>query len=121
MNHKGPLEQGSFDFAIDIVMSYKYLVEDKREYIMSKQLLRSGTAVGALIREAQNGESKKDFIHKLWIAQKECAETLYWLDLLQVTDYLEKVRFERLSNQANILLKMIKSAILTTKERYKLK
>jgi four helix bundle protein len=62
----------SFSFAIRIVKLYQYLVAEKKEYVLSKQLLRSGTAVGALIREAQNAESKADFIHKLGIAQKEC-------------------------------------------------
>ena len=72
----------SFSFALRVVKLYKYLVDEKREYILSKQVLRSGTAVGALIREAEQGESKADFIHKLAIALKEANETEYWLDLL---------------------------------------
>ena len=71
----------SFDFAIRIVKLYKYLCEVKSEYVMSKQVLRSGTAVGALVREAQNAESKADFIHKIKIAMKEAEETEYWLFL----------------------------------------
>jgi four helix bundle protein len=82
---------------------------------MSKQLLRSGTAVGALIREAQNAESKMDFVHKLGIAQKECDETLYWLELLFEIELLEADTFKKLSSQADELFRMIKSSILTTK------
>lgn len=82
MAGKSILQQKSFDFAIEVVAAYKYLVELKMEFVLSKQLLRSGTAVGALVREAQNAESKPDFIHKLSIAQKETDESPYWLDLL---------------------------------------
>ena len=78
----------SFEFAIRIVKLSKYLVEQKREFVLSKQLLRSGTAVGALIRESEHAESKADFIHKLSIALKEANETDYWIDLLHKTDYL---------------------------------
>ena len=67
---------------------HKFLLENKKEYVLSKQVLRSGTAIGALVREAQNAESKADFIHKLGVAQKENDETLYWLELLFETEYL---------------------------------
>lgn len=77
-----PLKEKSFAFALDIIREYKILVEEKREYVMSKQILRSATSIGANIREAQNAQSKADFIHKLSISQKECDETLYWLELL---------------------------------------
>ncbi len=77
---KGAILKQSFGFAIRVVKVYKYLVAEKKEFVMSKQLLRSGTAVGALVRESQNAESKADFIHKLGIAQKECDESIYWLD-----------------------------------------
>ncbi len=107
----------SFSFAVAVVNTYKYLVETKREYVLSKQFLRSGTAVGSLIREAQNAESKADFIHKLGIAQKECDETIYWLELLKETDYLNQSTFEELKNKATELLKMIRSSILTIKQK----
>ena len=74
---KSLIKDKSFAFAVRIVRLYKHLCENKKEYVLSKQLLRSGTAVGALVREAQNAESKADFIHKLGIAQKECDETTY--------------------------------------------
>ena len=72
----------SFDFALRIVKLYKFLIEEKREFVISKQLLRSGTAIGALIREAEHAESKADFIHKMSISLKEANETEYWIDLL---------------------------------------
>jgi four helix bundle protein len=84
---------------------------------MSKQLLRSGTSVGANIREAQNAESRLDFIHKLAIAQKECDETLYWLELLNQSNYILTNEFESIQNNASELLKMLKSSIITTKQK----
>ncbi|MBT5492595.1 four helix bundle protein, partial [bacterium] len=78
----------SFDFAIRIVKLYKYLCDEKREYILSKQLLRCGTSIGANINEGQAGQSKADFIAKMSIASKEARESKYWIDLLIKTDYL---------------------------------
>lgn len=110
------LKTKSFNFAVRIVRLYKYIVEKKHENVLSKQMLRSGTAIGALIRESQNAESKQDFIHKLGIAQKECDETHYWLELLRETDYITKTEFESIYADALALLKMIRSAIITTKK-----
>ena len=104
-------------FAIRIIKLYKFLVENKKEYILSKQLLRSGTAVGAIVREAQNAESSADFVHKLGMAQKENDETLYWLELLFETQYLDEKEFISIQQDANELLKMIRSAILTSKRK----
>lgn len=98
---------------------YKYLVENKREFVLSKQLLRSGTSIGALVRESRNAESKMDFIHKLGIAQKECDETLYWLELLRETNFLTGEEFQSMHQPAEELLKMIKSSILTAKKNIK--
>jgi len=84
---------------------------------MSKQLLRSGSSVGANVREAQNAESSADFVHKLAIAQKEMDETLYWLELLQSTLYLTEKEFISIEQDAVEILKMLKSAILTTKQK----
>ena len=111
------LLEKSFGFAIRIVNLYKHLSEERREFVLSRQLLRSGTAIGALIREAQNAESKLDFIHKLAIAQKECDETLYWIELLKEVKYLNEDEFKSISVDATELLKIIRSAILTTKEK----
>lgn len=83
MNEKeNTLKEKSFKFALLIIKFIKKLIDEKKEYVLSKQLLRSGTSVGANIREAQNAQSKADFIHKLSIFQKECNETMYWLELL---------------------------------------
>jgi four helix bundle protein len=111
----------SFAFAIKVVTTYKYLVENKKEFVLSKQLLRSGTAVGALIREAQNAESKADFVHKLAICQKECDETIYWLELLRETNYIDEKQFTVLNSEAIELLRMIRSSILTIKQNLKIK
>ena len=117
---KSILKDKSFLFAIRVVNLYKVITETKREFVMSKQVYRSGTAVGALIREAQNAESKLDFIHKLAIAQKECDETIYWLELLKATDFINEIEFESLSKDAFELLKMLKSSILTVKQSIKI-
>lgn len=86
---------------------------------MSKQLLRSGTSVGANIREAQNAQSKNDFVHKLYIAQKECDESRYWIELLYKSQYINKQDCIDIYQKADSILKMIKSAILTTKAKMK--
>ena len=114
---KSIIKDKSFVFSIRVVKLCKYLIENKKEFVLSKQLLRSGTAVGALVREAQNAESTKDFIHKLAIAQKECDETIYWLELLKETEYINQIEFEGLQFSANELLKMIRSSILTMKQK----
>lgn len=114
---KGVIVKKSFALALSIIQSYKYLTDERREYVMSKQMLRSGTAVGALIREAQNAESRKDFIHKLGIAQKECDETIYWVELLLASEYLDAIRAELIRVQSEEMLRMLKSAIMTSKER----
>lgn len=102
MNEKqNPLKEKSFQFALKIVKLYTFLSEQKREYVMSKQLLKSGTSIGANIREAQNAQSKADFIHKLSISQKECDETLYWLELLYQSGFLEEKEFLAIHHEAN--------------------
>jgi four helix bundle protein len=118
---KSVIKEKSFGFALRIFRLYNYLVETKRDFILSRQVLRSGTAPGALIREAQNAESKLDFIHKLSIAQKECDETLYWLELLHSAALLNLREFESIHHEANELLKIIRSAILTTRQNIKRK
>ncbi len=110
------LKVKSFNFAVRVTRLYKYILENKHENVLNKQLLRSGTAIGALVREAQNAESKPDFIHKLAIAQKECDEAIYWLELLETTDFISKKEFESMNRDAIALLKMIRSAIITTKK-----
>ena len=105
----------SFTFAIRIVKLYQFLVENKKEYVLSKQLLRSGTSVGAMVREAEHAESKADFKHKMAIAQKEINETLYWIELLKETDYLSNEQFESINTDAIEIIKLITSIIKSAK------
>ncbi len=113
---KNILRDKSFQFAVRVYRLYQYIVEEKKEYILSKQLLRSGTSIGANIREAYNASSKPDFIHKLSIAQKEADETLYWLELLLEVALLNKHEFDSIYPDGVEVLKMIRSSILTTKK-----
>lgn len=110
------LKNKSYGFALEIVRLSQYLVADKKEYVLSKQLLRSGTAVGALIREAEFAQSKKDFIHKMSIALKEANETLYWLDLLKDTSYLVEDKYLSLHSVCKELVAMLVSSIKTSKK-----
>lgn len=103
------------DFAIKIIGLYKILVEEKREYVMSKQLLRSGTSIGALIREAEHAESKADFLHKMNIALKEANETCYWLFLLYKGDYITESIFSQYNNDSLEMVKLLASIVKTTK------
>jgi four helix bundle protein len=111
------IKDKSFKFAIRIVNLYKLLVSERKEFVMSKQLMRSGTSIGANIREAQNGESKADFIYKLGIAQKETDETLYWLELLKETKYLQNDEFESMHNDGTELLKILRTIIINAKTK----
>jgi four helix bundle protein len=109
----------SFDFAVRIVRLYQYLCADRKECILSKQLLRSGTSIGAMVREAEHAESKQDFIHKLSIAQKEANEVVYWLELLKATDYLNEKEFDNINIDAIAILKLVTSILKTTKAQIK--
>ena len=111
------MKEKSFLLATRIIKLYKYLVEEKKEYVLAKQVLRSGTSVGANVREAQNAQSVKDFIHKLAIAQKECDETLYWLELLENAEFLSTEEFESIHKQCNEVMKIITSALMTSKKK----
>ncbi|TAE61291.1 MAG: four helix bundle protein [Nostocales cyanobacterium] len=112
-----PLKNKSFAFAIRIVNLNKYLCLIKQEYVLSKQLLRSGTAIGALVKEAEQAESKADFIHKLAITLKEANETEYWISLLRETDYLTAKESESILNDLKQLLKLLTSIIKTSKQK----
>ena len=111
-----PIREKSMKLAVRVVRLSQYLIREKRENILSKQLLRSGTSIGANIREARNGESTADFLHKLAIAQKEADETLYWLEILFRTDYLTEAEFQSMYQDTNEMLRMIRSAIMTKKK-----
>jgi four helix bundle protein len=105
----------SFDFAVRIINLYKFLCEKRKEFVISKQILRSGTSIGANVRESKNAQSRPDFIHKLSIAQKECDETCYWIELLYKTEFITETEFNSLHDDCTELLKIIRSIILTTK------
>jgi four helix bundle protein len=105
----------SFRFAVRIIRLYQHLVETKKEYILSKQMLRSGTSIGANVREGNNAESKADFIHKMGVAQKEADETMYWLELLKETDYMTLSEFDSIYRDADEILKLVRSIIITAK------
>ena len=109
------LKTKTFSFSIRMVNCYKFLMQEKKEFVLSKQLLRSGTSVGAMVREAEHSESKPDFVHKMAIAQKEINESLYWLELLYATDYLSLDLFNSLNNDAVEIIKLITSSIKTAK------
>lgn len=107
----------SFSFALRIVKLFQFLNQEKKEYVLSKQLLRSGTAIGALVRESEQAESKLDFIHKLAIAQKEANESDYWLELLFQSEYLNETQFQSLKNDIIEINKILASIIITTKQK----
>lgn len=119
MSHNSVLKIKSFDFAVRIIKLYKFLKKQHSEYELSNQLLRSGTSVGALIREAQHAESRKDFSHKLSISLKEANESIYWLELLYATEYINKRMFDSMIKDATELLKMLIASVKTTKSRNK--
>lgn len=113
------IQKKSFDFAIRIVNLYKYLTEEKKEYTLSKQLLRSGTSIGANIEEALGGQSKKDFIAKLSISYKEAREVNYWLRILQKTNYLSKEQFNAIYSDLEEIQKILASILKTSKKNCK--
>ena len=100
-------------FAVRIVKLYQYLCEEKREFVISKQLLRSGTSIGANLAEAECAISKKDFLAKVYIALKECAETKYWLELLEETAYLSAEQYESIWNDCEEIRKMLSATTRT--------
>ena len=110
------IEKKSFDFAIRIVRLYRYLCEKKKEFVLSKQLLRSGTSIGANIAGAQQAQSKADFVSKISIALKETTETKYWLRLLNATDYLSDVEIKTLLADCVEIEKILTSIIKSSKE-----
>jgi four helix bundle protein len=111
----GALRTKSFAFALRVVKLYRHLCEEKREYVMSKQLLRSGTAIGALVREAEQAESRPDFVHKLAIALKEANETEYWIELLRQSDYIDDPGYASISSDIKDLLRLLTAIIKRTK------
>jgi four helix bundle protein len=111
------LKDKSFAFALRIVKLYQYLIKEHHEFVLSKQVLKSGTSIGALVRESEHGSSKKDFIYKLTVALKESNETEYWLELLQAGEYIELKLFNSLKIDCEELIRLLVSSIKTAKSR----
>ncbi|MEM7548737.1 MAG: four helix bundle protein [Bacteroidota bacterium] len=111
------IQEKSFVFAVRIIKMYQHLTSEKKEFILTKQVLRSGTSIGANIEEALGGSSKKDFTAKLRISYKECRETKYWLRLLNETGYLNKEEFQSIFNDCDELGKLLYSIINNIKTK----
>ncbi|WP_293297418.1 four helix bundle protein [Pedobacter sp. UBA4863] len=109
----------SYAFAIRIVKLYKLLLQEKKEFVLSKQMLRSGTAIGALIREAEHAQSKADFLNKMNVALKEANETEYWLILMKDTEYLNEAEFQSIKKDCSEILKLLISIVKSTKTTLK--
>ena len=114
---KSTVEQKSKQFAIRIIRVYQYLTLEKKEFVLSKQLLRSGTSIGANLAEGECSISKRDFLAKMYISLKECNESLYWLDLLFETDYLSEREYVSLRTDCDELRRMLSSITKTTQYR----
>jgi len=113
---KNEIREKSLSFAKRVVFAYKYLCADKKEYVLSKQLLRCGTSIGANIAEAQYASSRKDFLNKVYIALKECNETLYWLELLFQCDYLSDAEHNALFSDCDELRRILSSITKSTRD-----
>lgn len=119
VDNKNTIKFKSKQFAIRIVNLYKYLCNDKKEFVLSKQILRSGTSIGANIAESECAISKKDFLSKLYIALKECSEPLYWLDLLYDTEYLTEEQYNSMKKDCEEMRKMMSASTKTMAENIK--
>jgi four helix bundle protein len=114
---KNTIQEKSLAFAIRVVKLHRHLVDRRKEFVLSKQLLRSGTAIGASVKEAEHAQSKADFLSKMNIALKEANETVYWLILLKETVYLTESEYRSIHADAEELLKILVSIVKTTKSR----
>ena len=117
MANEGILRNKSYDFALKIVTCVKGIRKNHKEYDLSRQLVRSGTAIGALIREAEFGQSRADFINKLSISLKEANETEYWLHLMKDSGFIQKDEFEILKDECSQLIRMLVSSIKTARSK----
>ena len=106
----------SYAFALRIIKLYKHLIGNQKEYVLSKQVLRSGTSIGALVKEAEHAQSKADFINKMNVALKEANETEYWLMLLKDSEYLDEKSFVSIHADSSELIKLLASIVKTTKQ-----
>ena len=111
------IQNKSFDFALRVIKLYQYLKEKKKEYVMSKQLLRSGTSIGAMVRESEYAENKADFIHKLSIALKEANESDYWIELLHKSEYIDDKGYHSIHLDIQEIKKLLTSIINSSKNK----
>ena len=109
----------SYAFALRIIKLYKYLIAEKKEYVLAKQILRSGTSIGALVKEAEHAQSKADFLHKMNVALKEANETEYWLMLLKDSKYIEEKSFDSIHEENVEIIKLLASIVKSLKESLK--
>ncbi|MBX0334405.1 four helix bundle protein [Pontibacter sp. HSC-14F20] len=107
----------SYSFALRVIKLYKHLTQEQREFVLAKQVLRSGTSIGANVEEALGGQSKADFRHKLAIALKEARETSYWLRLLKDSEFIKPDAFNSIHGECHELIKMLRSIILTSQQK----
>lgn len=115
------LREKSYAFALRVVKLYKYLCDEKREFVLSKQVLRSGTAIGALVKEAEFAQSRADFVNKLSVALKEANETEYWLALLHDSDYITPTMHQSIESDIKELIGILVSSVKTAKSKLKTK
>ena len=113
---ESPIKTKSVDFALRIIKLYKFLTNEKKEFVISKQILRSGTSIGANVAEADCAQTKPDFLTKMSIALKEASETLYWLELLHKAEYLDDKQYESVNNDSEELFKLLTSIVKKTRE-----
>ena len=111
------IQEKTFRFAVRIIKLYKYLIGEHREFVLSKQILRSGTSIGANIEESIGGQSDKDFLHKVSISYKEARETIYWLKLLKETAYIKQDEFDSLFYDAEEICKILGSIQISMKKK----
>ncbi len=113
------LANKTVDFAVRIVRFYQYLCKEKKEYVLSKQILKSGTSIGANVRESRNAQSKADFINKLNVALKEADETQYWLEIMERAEIIDSKQIESLHNDLYEIISILVSSIKTVKKKLK--
>jgi TIGR02436 family protein len=111
------IQQKSYSFALRMINAYKYLTLEQREFVLSKQVLRSGTSIGALVKEAEHAQSSADFIHKMNIALKEANETEYWLMLLKDSDYIDEKTFSSIHKDCDELIRLLVSIVKSLKNK----
>ncbi|MDR2968382.1 MAG: four helix bundle protein [Tannerellaceae bacterium] len=111
------VKEKSYAFALRIIKVYKYLTMEQREFILSKQVLRSGTSIGAMVKEAEHAQSRADFVNKMNIALKEANETEYWLMLLKDSEYIDEKSFNSIYKDGSELIKLLASIVKSSKEK----